>query len=119
MGCQSAGICREQSSLDKAISNIEYWLQEFAKLKLSKFITSLEPPKSVSFASNNIQKLLLLWVQVRNLLDIAYLILKSAAYRTESRGGHYRVDYPESRPEWQVHTLIENNCWQKQAVNRD
>ena len=116
---QSAGICREQSSLDKAISNIEYWLQEFAKLKLSKFITSLEPPKSVSFASNNIQKLLLLWVQVRNLLDIAYLILKSAAYRTESRGGHYRVDYPESRPEWQVHTLIENNCWQKQAVNRD
>ena len=116
---QSAGICREQSSLDKAISNIESWLQEFAELKLSKFITSLKPPKSVNFESNNAQKLLLLWVQVRNLLDIGYLILKSAAYRTESRGGHYRVDYPESRPEWQVHTLIENNCWQKQAVNRD
>lgn len=116
---QSAGICREQSSLEKATSIIESRLQEFAELGLSKFLSSLKPLESASFKSDDAQKLLLIWVEVRNLLDIAYLILKSAAYRTESRGGHYRVDYPESKADWQVHTLIQNHFWSKQAVNGD
>ncbi|WP_414620527.1 L-aspartate oxidase [Calothrix sp. CCY 0018] len=112
---QSAGICRERSSLDKAISTIESWRTEFTNLKLTKFLSSLNPPKPASFESDNAQKLLLLWAQVRNLLDIAYLILKSAAYRTESRGGHYRLDYPQSNPDWQVHTLIQDNHWWKEG----
>lgn len=116
---QSAGICREQSSLDKAVSTVEAWRKEFTNLKLSKFLSSLNPPKPASFESIDDQKLLLLWTKVRNLLDIANLILKSAAYRTESRGGHYRLDYPQSNPEWQVHTLIQNERWWKEAINRD
>ncbi len=116
---QSAGICREQSSLDKAVSTIESWRNEFTNLHLSKFLSSLNPPKPASFESDNAQNLLLLWTQVRNLLDIANLILKSAAYRTESRGGHYRQDYPQSNPEWQVHTLIQNDRWWKEAINGD
>ncbi len=116
---QSAGICREQSSLDKAVSTIESLCQEFTNLQLSKFLSSLNPPKPASFESDNAQNLLLLWTQVRNLLDIANLILKSAAYRTESRGGHYRLDYPQSNPQWQVHTLIQNERWWKEAINGD
>ena len=116
---QSAGICREQSSLDKAVSNIGAWRKEFTNLQLSKFLSSLNPPKPASFESDNAQKLLLLWTQVRNLLDIAHLILKSAAYRTESRGGHYRLDYPQQSPEWQVHTLIQNDRWWKEVINGD
>ena len=30
-----------------------------------------------------------------NMLSIAWLITNSALIRTESRGGHYRSDYPE------------------------
>lgn len=116
---QSAGICREQSSLDKAVSTILTWREEFTNLQLSKFLSSLNPPKPASFESNDTQKLLLLWTQVRSLLDIANLILKSSAYRTESRGGHYRLDYPQSDPEWQVHTLIQNDCWWKEPINAD
>ncbi|PSB67961.1 hypothetical protein C7B61_03425, partial [filamentous cyanobacterium CCP1] len=56
------------------------------------------------------------WSETRNLLDIAYLILKSAALRTESRGGHYRSDFPQTDPAWQVHTLIEANTWYTSAV---
>jgi L-aspartate oxidase len=115
---QSAGICREQSSLEKAISNIESWQAEFVELKLSKFLFSLHPPKSARLGSSD-AKQLLLWTQVRNLLDIAYLILKSAAYRIESRGGHYRLDYPDSDPSWQVHTLVQNHHWWKEAVISD
>mgnify|MGYP001796175359 CR=1 FL=1 len=116
---QSAGICREQSSLDKAISNIESCQKEFTKLKLTNFLSSLHPPFAAKFESSNAQKLLLLWTQVRNLLDIGHLILNSAAYRTESRGGHYRLDYPESNPDWQVHTLVRNHNWWKEPVNRN
>ncbi|MFB2980444.1 hypothetical protein [Microseira sp. BLCC-F43] len=42
---------------------------------------------------------------------MAYLILKSAAFRNESRRGHYRVDYPTSAPNWQVHTLVQQEKW--------
>ncbi len=116
---QAAGICRERSSLDNAISNIESRREEFAELKLSKFLFSLDPPKSVSFESSDAQQQLRLWTQVRNLLDIAYLILKSAAYRVESRGGHYRLDFPDSNPDWRVHTLVQNYDWSQEAVRND
>jgi L-aspartate oxidase len=54
-----------------------------------------------------------LWSETRNLLDIAYLILKSAAFRTESRGGHYRLDYPNPDPNCQAHTLVQYEQWWK------
>jgi succinate dehydrogenase/fumarate reductase flavoprotein subunit len=31
----------------------------------------------------------------RNLLDVAEVIIRAATLRTESRGSHYRADYPE------------------------
>ena len=45
----------------------------------------------------------LAWVdalQTLNLADIAELVMTSALRRTESRGCHYRDDYPEENPEW-------------------
>jgi L-aspartate oxidase len=36
----------------------------------------------------------------RNLLDTARLIAEAALLRTESRGGHYRSDFPKPRREW-------------------
>jgi fumarate reductase (CoM/CoB) subunit A len=35
-----------------------------------------------------------LWFEQRNLLDVAELIIRAARMRTESRGSHYRSDYP-------------------------
>jgi aspartate oxidase len=36
----------------------------------------------------------------RNLLDTARLVAEAALLRTESRGGHYRSDFPKPRAEW-------------------
>lgn len=109
---QSAGICREALSLNGAIAIIKSWREQFARLPLSQLLFNLVPNQGVSF---NIQYVppLRLWAETRNLLDIADLILKSAAFRTESRGGHYRLDYPHTDPLWQVHTIIHKDEWQK------
>lgn len=106
---QSAGICREQQSLDQAIAQVAIWRQQFADLPLSQSLMVL--PVGQSFPLPLAEGKLRLWAETRNLLDIAYLILKSAALRTESRGGHYRLDWPKPESQWQVHTLIEGDQW--------
>lgn len=113
---QSAGICREQSSLEAAITTIESWQQDYTSLPVSQFLLSLRPTEPARLDIPDVERQLRLWAETRNLLDIAFLILKSAAFRTESRGGHYRLDYPQLEPDWQVHTLVQQNNWWKSPV---
>ena len=115
---QSAGICRGQRDLESAIGQVEIWRQEFASLPLSQTLLKLRPGKILDFslADEETSRLLRNWGEVGNLLDIGYLILKSAAFRTESRGGHYRLDYPLTDPGWCSHTLIQNTNWYKESV---
>jgi L-aspartate oxidase len=43
----------------------------------------------------------------RNFLTVAMLIARSALWREESRGGHYRVDFPARDDErWRIHSVI-------------
>ena len=41
----------------------------------------------------------------RKLLTVAYLIMTGARFRRESRGGHYREDYPMLSEEYALHTV--------------
>jgi L-aspartate oxidase len=42
----------------------------------------------------------------RNLLTVARLIARAALRREESRGGHYREDFPQRNdPQWQIHVV--------------
>ncbi|MFB2834436.1 L-aspartate oxidase [Floridanema evergladense] len=117
-GC--AGISRRGDELESAIAQVELWQKDFAALDFSRYLQNLQPPQTVSLNSPEIETQIKLWGETRNLLDIALLILKSAVFRAESRGGHYRVDFPETSPEWQVHTLIQNNqWWQSSPVKSD
>jgi L-aspartate oxidase len=47
--------------------------------------------------------------ELRNLHAVALLIARCALARRESRGGHYRMDYPEMRKEFQKHSYIHKN----------
>lgn len=44
--------------------------------------------------------------QLRNTHSVATLIARCALAREESRGGHYRTDFPEARPEFRKHSVI-------------
>jgi L-aspartate oxidase len=107
---QCAGICREPQSLDRAIAQVEEWRAVLTNLPLTAQLTQ---PTENTVNLNNQTTTVRQWAETRNLLDIAYLILRSAKFRTESRGGHYRIDFPDTLPVWQVHTLIQRDEWKK------
>ena len=110
---QAAGICREQAVLDCGINRVRMWQAEFNALPISQLLTQLVPLQSIDLPDSIAEQDLRIWGETRNLLDIGLLILTSATLRTESRGGHYRRDFPDLDPYWQVHTLVCGNHWSK------
>lgn len=117
---QSAGIGRSHEPLETASIQVDDWRKQLYELKVSRCILNPPPERKMVFQSA------ITWTQLRtcsetlNLLDIAHLILKSAMFRTESRGGHHRLDYPTSAVSWQVHTLVQGDRPMTGAIqNRD
>ena len=116
---RSAGICRNQAQMEAAISEVEIWQQEFAALPISRSLQAFNPGQTFELDSPDLVSIVRLWGETRNLLEVAVLILKSANFRTESRGGHYRLDYPQTQPEWQVHTLVQADHWWTEPVQTE
>jgi L-aspartate oxidase len=44
-------------------------------------------------------------VSSRNFVTLATLVTRAALWREESRGGHFRTDFPEQREEFRVHSV--------------
>nr|WP_198673714.1 L-aspartate oxidase [Algibacillus agarilyticus] len=84
------GIVRTNKRLERALRRIELLQQEvhdyYANFKVS----------------NNL-------LELRNLLDVAELIVKCAMSRKESRGLHYNLDYPDKLENSQPSILIPTN----------
>ena len=108
---QSAGICRTAKIMEQAIATVSSWRSQLANLALSQYVLNLSPSQQINLTSSSAESHLKLYAETLNLLDIGYLILKSAVLRTESRGGHYRLDYPNTAAAWEVHTVIQGEKW--------
>ncbi len=103
---QSAGISRQANQMNMALEQLEQWQTEFDALTLTLTMHELKEQITYRLPAQLTLEILRLWTETRNLLTVAQLVLKSALFRTESRGGHYRSDYPQTEPHWQVHTLV-------------
>ncbi|WP_373541819.1 L-aspartate oxidase [Chamaesiphon sp.] len=112
---QAAGICRDRHSLVTAIDRFKIIQLEFNALHISQFIAQFSPPLTIVLPTGITQQDIYDWGETRNLLDIGLAILTGALMRTESRGGHYRTDFPAIDPAWQVHTLVQGDCWSTSA----
>ncbi|MEM0979684.1 MAG: L-aspartate oxidase [Cyanobacteria bacterium P01_H01_bin.58] len=111
---QGAGISRHDDSMTAAIAQVQAHREAFAALPLTQTLQAvLTQPGCYEVSAS--AEVLRQWTELRNLLDLAWLILTSSRFRQESRGGHYREDYPETDPAWRVHTLVQGDRWQRSA----
>ena len=88
-----AGVGRTETDLMKALSEIE-------SLRTND-VPNMRAPQGRRFNLGWVEA-----IQVPYMLDVSQMIVKSAIYRTESRGAHYREDYPETKSDWLKHTHV-------------
>ena len=86
------GVFRHEDGLSEAIEELKALKSRAGQMTLA----------SKSLLMN--QELVQFW-ELDHLLDISLVIAESALARKESRGGHYREDFPERRQEFHYHTL--------------
>ncbi len=72
---ERVGILRDRASLERA-------LKEFAQISAGNLSTSS-----------------------RNFVTLATLVATAALWREESRGGHFRTDFPEQHDKWRHHSV--------------
>ncbi len=106
---ESAGISRQGELLNQALHEVNSWRESLASLDIVQFLGNLLPNQMIQLNSTDAEQQLRMTAETLNLLDLGYLILKSGAGRTESRGGHYRSDYPQTSDDWSVHTLVQGD----------
>lgn len=87
------GVARTEEDLKKALSKIE-------SLK-NDDLPNMRAPQGRRFNLGWIEA-----IQVPYMLDVAQMIIRSAIFRTESRGAHYREDFPDRQQEWLKHTSV-------------
>ena len=114
---QSAGICRQGETMKKAIATLKLWRSQLIALPCSEYVLNLSPNKEIKLNSDSGESKLKLYAETLSLVDIGYLILKSAAFRLESRGGHYRLDYPKTLDEWKLHTVITREAIKREPID--
>ncbi|MEW6027596.1 MAG: L-aspartate oxidase [Planctomycetota bacterium] len=91
----NVGLERTAEGLKQALAKIDYWS---GYCLVNEFNTpqGLPTPSEARQAG---------W-EVQNMLILARLVTRSALLRQESRGVHYRTDYPKTIAKWQKHTVI-------------
>jgi L-aspartate oxidase len=67
----------------------------------------LLPPETGSFAKNGFE-FNPGFFELQSMITLAGLIARAASIRTESRGAHFRADYPDSNPSWQKHIQFQD-----------
>lgn len=76
---RSMGVRREPAAMREALEDIERWC-------------SYVLPRQFNHPQG--------W-ELQNMLTVARLMILAALQREESRGCHFRTDFPEPKPEWQ------------------
>jgi succinate dehydrogenase/fumarate reductase flavoprotein subunit len=96
MAYDDVGVIKIGSRLENGIKEIESMKKEVPKVYAAH--------KGKTYNRSWIDAL-----EIRNMLDTLEVIARCALYRTESRGNHYRVDFPE----------MDNKNWLKNVIAKD
>jgi succinate dehydrogenase/fumarate reductase flavoprotein subunit len=86
------GLFREESHLQYLLEKINHWIEETKDMGITD--------KSLIYNTD-----LKEFCEFKSILNLSVIIVKSALYRKESRGAHYRIDYLETKKEFEFSSL--------------
>jgi L-aspartate oxidase len=78
------GIVRDGAGLREAVD------------RLGELVRQIRPAETATLAE----------LEAANMCQVAWMAATSALTREESRGAHYRSDFPDPREEWRKHILL-------------
>ena len=105
----------EENSVSKVRSDMQVTMQKYASVYKSKDLLDKGFSKIEEILGKKIginDKTLILntdlleALEYKNMIALAYVTISASLYREESRGSHYRYDFPDRDDDnWMYHTL--------------
>ncbi|MGW8168447.1 MAG: FAD-binding protein [Sulfurovaceae bacterium] len=95
----NAGVIRNDTGLKGVLAALRQMQREFTFMGISD--------KSKEYNTNLID-----FIEFGNALEVAEMLLVGALHRNESRGAHYREDFPELNDTFQSHSIF----WKEDGV---
>ena len=92
---EKVGIVREEKTLNEALKQLQ---------EMEKDLNDLNVEYKSQYNTELVTAL-----EVINMVEIAILVVKSAILRRESRGAHFRSDFPESQKVWERSIVLNKN----------
>ena len=97
------GVSRSENGMNHFLEELNSDDSELSNNYLLKAIKNIEINDSISFCEQNRRALNLL-LDLQNRHITTNLLLRACIFREESRGGHFRSDYPEKSINWKCHS---------------
>ncbi len=98
-----AGVDRSPKRMTNALAKVKRDYQNLLNEPLLNLVFS-QPKDSIHELDEIARKDLNLLLDLSNRQRTSALMLEACLFREESRGGHFRVDFPSSVPFWECHT---------------
>ena len=92
---EKVAIVRDEKTLNEALKELQVMQKELENLDVSD--------------KKQYNNDLMTALEVINMVEICILTVKSAILRRESRGAHYRSDFPETKEEWKKSIIFNKN----------
>ena len=92
---EKVAIVRDEKTLNDALKEL---------LEMQKELENLDVGSQKQYNTDLVTAL-----EVINMVEICILVVKSAIIRRESRGAHFRSDFPEIKDEWKKSIILNKN----------
>ena len=93
---KNVGISRDSDSLQESLGVVDEYIKQLPKMGASD--------SSKVYNTNHIE-----FLEFKNMLELSRLVLSGALSREESRGAHFRVDFPYESEVFSSHTIIDRD----------
>ncbi len=97
------GVSRNKLNMSKFLHNIQADISHLQKNALLSSLEKIKFHQQIKLSERNRRALNLL-LDLKNRQITTITLLKACLFREESRGGHYRDDFPDKDKNWECHT---------------